>query len=430
MSNRRNDIERYLRGEMTAAEMHALEKEALRDPFLAEALEGVDHAGGREKFLFDLNELHKSVHQRTKARRGKVISITQWSYGIAAGLILLAASSVYIISLIQSKKSETSAIVEQAVSPKAGKTKNDTIPDDSVANPGLLTFDDNNNTDRDSSDRESTSRSAKSGDNDNSVTPLSAVAQEESINREAERVVMADLTEYPPVHDTINHTDRISDLASPPIQQTLSGRASGVTVSNLVRGKVVSGEDGSALPGVNVIIKGTSTGTVTDANGNFELVTNDPNQTLVFSFIGLHALEMTIADTRDLDVKMNTDAMQLSEVVTTGYSVADSDSESHTLLQFAEPAGGRQEFRKYLTEKMIYPAQAKEKKIEGRVTVQFSVDEIGNLGDFKILRALGYGCDEELIRLIKEGPRWSPAKRGDQPFKNNVRVRLRFSLKR
>jgi TonB family protein len=430
MSNRKNDIERYLRGEMTAAEMHALEKEALRDPFLAEALEGIDHAG-HDKFLFDLNELHKSVHQRTKARRGKVISITRWSYGIAAGLILLAASSVYIISLIQSKKPERSAMVEEKmVSPKNQEAKTDSLSGDSVANRGLLSYDDNDNTDGETNDQESTSTSADSNDNNNPVTPLSQVAQEESINREAERVVMADLTEYPPVHDTINHTDRIADLASPPIQQTLSGRASGVTVSNLVRGKVISGEDGSALPGVNVIIKGTSTGTVTDANGNFELITNDPNQTLVFSFIGLQALEMTIADRHELDVKMNTDAMQLSEVVMTGYSAADSDSESHTLLQFAQPAGGRQEFRKYLTDKMIYPAQAKEKKIEGRVTVQFSVDEIGNLGDFKVLRGIGYGCDEELIRLIKEGPRWSPAKRGDQPFKNNVRVRLRFSLKR
>jgi TonB family protein len=423
MSNRKNDIERYLRGEMTAAEMHALEKEALRDPFLAEALEGVDQAGSHDKFLFDLNELHKSVRQRTKARRGKVISITRWSYGIAAGLILLALSSVYIISLIQSKESRQ--LAEEVPSSKDMEVQKDSTVADSSVTKELLTYDDNR-ADQQSESQET--ESATESDDPNSEVPLSEVGQEETVNREAERVVMADLTEYPPVYDTITHTDEIADLALPPVQQTLSGRASGVVVSNLVRGKVVSAEDGLGLPGVNVLIKGTSTGTVTDVNGDFELVTNDPNQTLVFSFIGLKALEMSIADRKELNVKMSADAMQLSEVVATGYS--GSDTESHTIVQFAEPSGGRQQFRKYLAERMIYPAEAKEKKIEGRVTVQFSVDEQGNLGDFKVLRSLGYGCDEELIRLIKEGPKWTPAKRGDQPFKNNVRVRLRFSLRR
>src|SRR5690349_3800571 len=109
MNNRKYDIERYLRGDMTAAEMHALEKDALHDPFLAEALEGIDNTG-HESFLFDLDGLHKSVHQRTKARRGKIISITRWAYGIAAGLILLAVSSVYIIGLIQSNEKQELAM--------------------------------------------------------------------------------------------------------------------------------------------------------------------------------------------------------------------------------------------------------------------------------------------------------------------------------
>src|SRR5688500_17912505 len=120
MSKRKNDIERYLRGEMTSSEMYDLEKEALKDPFLSEALEGVDQAG-RETFLFDLKELHNTLHQKTRARKPKLISMWNWSLGIAAGLILLAVSSVYIISSINKKQSEQrlSAIEEKTSSENA-----------------------------------------------------------------------------------------------------------------------------------------------------------------------------------------------------------------------------------------------------------------------------------------------------------------------
>src|SRR5688572_10091572 len=102
MGKRANDIERYLKGEMTPAEMHALEKAALKDPFLSVALEGVEQAG-KDSFLFDLHELHTTFHQRNHPRKPKFISMWNWSLGIAAGLLLLAVSGVYIISSISQK---------------------------------------------------------------------------------------------------------------------------------------------------------------------------------------------------------------------------------------------------------------------------------------------------------------------------------------
>ena len=59
----------------------------------------------------------------------------------------------------------------------------------------------------------------------------------------------------------------------------------------MVSGKVTSPEDGSTLPGVNVVLKGTTNGTVTDADGNYKLNVPSAGGTLVFSFIGLQTQE-------------------------------------------------------------------------------------------------------------------------------------------
>lgn len=100
-----------------------------------------------------------------------------------------------------------------------------------------------------------------------------------------------------------------------------------ITVSSfaqnrIVSGKVTSADDGTSLPGVNVVIRGTSGGTVTDADGNYSLNVPIGSNTLVFSFIGLQTKEVVIGNTTTLDVIMGADITQLSEVVVTGSGVA------------------------------------------------------------------------------------------------------------
>jgi TonB family protein len=94
----------------------------------------------------------------------------------------------------------------------------------------------------------------------------------------------------------------------------------------------------------------------------------------------------------------------------------------------AAPAGGRKAFKQYLETNLRYPEQALKNNVEGKVTVQFTVESNGKLSDFKVLKGLGYGCDEEVIRLIQQGPAWSPSKRSTEPIRDKVKVRLRFSL--
>lgn len=84
-----------------------------------------------------------------------------------------------------------------------------------------------------------------------------------------------------------------------------------------ISGTVTSAEDGSAIPGVNVVVKGTTRGTVTDANGGYSLEAPADAQTLTFSFIGLTTQEVAIQGRRVIDVSMVSDTKQLTEVVVT-----------------------------------------------------------------------------------------------------------------
>ncbi len=89
-----------------------------------------------------------------------------------------------------------------------------------------------------------------------------------------------------------------------------------------VTGRVTSTEDGSPLPGVNVLVKGTTTGTVTDADGRYSISVPSPNAQLVFSFIGLQTQEITVGERTVVDVSLALDVTQLSEVVVTSQGIA------------------------------------------------------------------------------------------------------------
>ncbi len=89
----------------------------------------------------------------------------------------------------------------------------------------------------------------------------------------------------------------------------------------VVSGKVTAAEDGSALPGVNVVLKGTTNGTVTDADGNYRLTVPATGGSLVFSFIGLKTQEIAIGDRTVVDLGLGLDVQQLTEVVVTAQGV-------------------------------------------------------------------------------------------------------------
>ncbi|CAL67798.1 SusC/RagA family TonB-linked outer membrane protein [Christiangramia forsetii] len=87
----------------------------------------------------------------------------------------------------------------------------------------------------------------------------------------------------------------------------------------------VSGEDGLPLPGVNVLKKGTSTGTQTDFDGNYSIEAAE-GDILVFSFLGMESQEYTIGSVNIVDVTMATDAASLDEVVVVAYGTSSLEA--------------------------------------------------------------------------------------------------------
>ncbi|MEL7222514.1 MAG: carboxypeptidase-like regulatory domain-containing protein, partial [Bacteroidota bacterium] len=90
-----------------------------------------------------------------------------------------------------------------------------------------------------------------------------------------------------------------------------------------ITGKVIDADDKFGLPGVNIIVRGTSTGTVTDFDGNYSINVPNKEAVLVFSFTGYAAQEITVGEQTVIDVVLGVDAQQLEEVVVVGYGNQD-----------------------------------------------------------------------------------------------------------
>ena len=100
---------------------------------------------------------------------------------------------------------------------------------------------------------------------------------------------------------------------------SLSVQVNGQQVN--VSGTVVDKEDQLPLPGVSVIIKGTTIGTVTDAEGKYSLAAPDNQSVVVFTFVGYVAQEIQVGSQNLINVSMSQDLRQLSEVVINGYGL-------------------------------------------------------------------------------------------------------------
>lgn len=90
--------------------------------------------------------------------------------------------------------------------------------------------------------------------------------------------------------------------------------------------------------------------------------------------------------------------------------------------------GGETALYKYLGEQIKYPTQARRMGIEGRVYVQFVVDQEGRITDVQAVRGIGAGCDEEAVRVVKSMPRWDPGRQRGRAVKVKMIVPITFKL--
>lgn len=101
----------------------------------------------------------------------------------------------------------------------------------------------------------------------------------------------------------------------------------------IVTGVVLDSETNQALPSVTVLIKGTTEGTITDINGKYSLIVEDPNAALIFSFIGYKPLEVAVDSKNEVNVSMQTDIANLDEVIVVGYGTQKKGDVTSSVVQ-------------------------------------------------------------------------------------------------
>jgi iron complex outermembrane receptor protein len=126
-----------------------------------------------------------------------------------------------------------------------------------------------------------------------------------------------------------------------------------------LKGTVTDAADGSSIPGVTVVIKGTTTGTVTDIDGNYSLKVKQ-GDILAFSFVGYTTQEITVADQQTLNVSLATGVKSLNELVVIGYGTVKRQDATGSVATL-----GKEDFNQG---NIVSPQQAIVGKIPG-VTV-------------------------------------------------------------
>ena len=155
-----------------------------------------------------------------------------------------------------------------------------------------------------------------------------------------------------------------------------------------VSGTITSSSDGLGLPGVNVIIKGTSTGTQSDFDGNYTIKAKT-GEVLVFSFIGMITKEITIGSINEIDVALDLDSESLDEVLVVGYGTSKKASTISSVSM--------------VSSEHIERKSSAEKALQGQVSGLQIVSASGN-SDIKIRGAASINNNSQPLYIVDGVP--------------------------
>ena len=390
------NLKDYIRGKRHGKEANRLEREAMKDPFLQDAIDGYDtvegdHASAIEQLEKQLTPLEKHVDKPKKR-------VNQWvSIGAAAALLLLLIGIPYL--LFQPDRSAEPIIASSdriiGEEPANRPSLDAEIPEGEIAAP-LLTKDsllvaDHSTRETEALPHEPVSRQ---------------IIQSEQVDK----------------HDTTREADRT--IPQPPVSRALAGRVSGTAVSEsaresssritrlstderdhlLVSGRVVD-ETGEPLIGATISLKDSESiiGTVTDMEGKFRLIVpKDEEGKLVASFIGMNDAAIPLKENAG-EITLKSDDLALSEVVVTGYGTQKKSITTGAVMTVKKKFG-ETEFKEYFFEH--YDTTL----CEGQpifFTVEFFIDAKGRPTGIHIKENSCPGLETEIKRLLLGSPLWS-----------------------
>ena len=130
-----------------------------------------------------------------------------------------------------------------------------------------------------------------------------------------------------------------------------------------------------------------------------------------------------------MDTEMNQDAMVDFTVV---YEVPEETREDGEIFMIVEEMpefpGGEGELQKYLASSVRYPVIAQENGIQGRVYIQFVINQRGEVTNVTILRGVDPSLDREAVRVVEAMPKWKPGKQRNRPVRVSFTVPINFVL--
>lgn len=149
-------------------------------------------------------------------------------------------------------------------------------------------------------------------------------------------------------------------------------------------------------------------------------------------------------DVVDDNIKIDDNMFQnLEDDANSGVEIMDyieSAPEEETIEEEAIPfqlveekpsfnGGDANEFSKWVNSRLVYPEIAKENGVQGRVTLQFTVNADGSVSNVKVLRGVDSSLDKEAVRVVSSSPRWKPGKQRDRAVKVTYTFPVIFQLR-
>lgn len=141
--------------------------------------------------------------------------------------------------------------------------------------------------------------------------------------------------------------------------------------------------------------------------------------------------DVTLEKGSDVTITLDMPKRETTEVETVETMVKEEVVEEEVLKVVEEMPvfpGGAGKMMEYIAKNIVYPTYAIENGIQGRVFVTFVVERDGSISNVKAMRGIGFGCDEEAIRVIQSMPKWKPARQRGETVRCSYTIPIVFKM--